>query len=158
MRMKALRIRLRSGTTPIAASFLAAMISGCVVISDGVRPGDPLNASFRLTWATLDVSTNTEIDCVSAGADTVRTTAVNLSTGDQRVALFDCRRENGAVYGLTAGETVVIVELVRCGDDTACMAPAPVSSELEVGPYFLFGDVSVDLGHFVFPVDTPRET
>jgi hypothetical protein len=139
-------------TTLFAASITAVLASGCIFADDDVDPGDPLNAYFFLTWETVDATTGLEVDCVSAGAKTVRTIASNVTTGEDFVDLFDCRATQGSSYLVTAGTYSVTVELLWCAD-RACLAPEAVSSAFNVGSYGVYRDMSVDLGHFVFTVN-----
>jgi hypothetical protein len=139
-------------TTLFAASIAAVLASGCVIVDDDVDPGDPLSADFFLTWETVDAATGAELDCVSAGANTVMTTASNVTTGNEFIDLFDCRAAQGSSYMVNAGRYWVTVELLWCAD-TACPAPVAVSSAFTMGPYGVYRNMSVDLGHFVFYVD-----
>ena len=141
-------------TTLFAASIAAVLASGCVVVDDSTEPGDPLYAQFFLTWETADSITGVEVDCVSAGANTIRATASNVTTGDEFVDLFDCRDQAGTTYPLNAGRYWVTVELLWCGD-AACTRPIALSSASTVGPYGVYSDSDIDLGHFVFFVDNP---
>ena len=139
-------------TTLLAASIAAVLASGCVIVDDDVDPGDPLYADFFLTWETVDAVSGREFDCVIAGANTVRTIASNVTTGEEFIDLFDCRSAQGSSYLVNAGRYWVTVQLLWCAD-TACLAPVAVSSAFNMGPYGVYSDVSVDLGHFVFYVD-----
>jgi hypothetical protein len=140
-------------TIAYAASIAAAVLaSGCVVVDDGIDPGDPLDAQFFVTWETVGAISALEIDCIWAGANTVRTSAVNVTTGDEFVDLFDCRDKGGSTYPVNAGKYWVTVDLLWCDND-ACIAPVVISPASTVGPYSMFRHADVDLGHFVFLVD-----
>ena len=128
--------------------------AGCVVVEHhDVAAGDPLDAQLYLTWETKDSHTGGRIDCHSAGADTVRVSARNSSTGSVYTDLFGCDAQSGTTYSLTAGAYFVTVDLVACGTDRACLSPAVVSSASTIGPYGIWSDDESDLGHFVFLVD-----
>jgi hypothetical protein len=133
----------------LAAAFLS---SGCIIVDDGIDAGDPLNAEFSLTWATVDSVTGMEVNCVWAGANTVRTTATNVTTGDEFVDLFDCRDNGGSTYPVTAGRYWVGVDLLWCGD-SACTAPVAIAPGYTAGRYSVFRDGDVNIGHFIFLVD-----
>lgn len=138
----------------VVLSALLCAGSGCVVSSaDTVEAGDVLDAHFLLTWTTNDVRTGTEVDCYSAGADTVRVEAHNLSTDVVLADLFDCDAGTGETGALTAGDYTVSVELVACGGDSDCEGAAPVSSLSNRGQYGVWADEDYDLGHFVFLIE-----
>ena len=128
--------------------------AGCVVVShDDVHAGDPLNAQLYLTWETNDSKTGARIDCHAAGADTVRVSARNASSGSTYADLFDCDAQSGTTYSLTAGDYFINVDLIACGHDPSCLNPSVVSVASTVGPYGVWTDDEFDLGHFVFLVD-----
>lgn len=131
----------------------ASLVTGCVVVGDGVDPGDSLNAGFLLEWDTVDAVTNVAIDCHSVGADTVRVTSRNASTGKSYIDLFDCRDLAGATYSLTAGDYYVTADLASCGPELHCPAPIVLSSASAVGPIGVWDDGDYDLGLFIFLVD-----
>jgi hypothetical protein len=140
----------------IGLAAVIAMTAGCVV-HDSVIAGEPLDAQFYLTWATqkwaAQGNTPVSIDCVTAGADTVRVTSRNISTGKAFIDLFDCGVKEGLTYDLTAGNYEVNVELVDCAGDVACNAPYVVSTAPSLGPIGVWRDAEIDLGHFIFIVD-----
>jgi hypothetical protein len=124
--------------------------AGCVVAAhDDVRAGDPLDARLVLTWETTD-KTGARIDCVSAGADTVRVVTRNFSTGDIVTDLFDCEAGAGTTYSLTAGDYYINVDLVACRGDSACLSPTVISAASFLGPYAVWDDGDFDIGHYVF--------
>jgi hypothetical protein len=128
--------------------------AGCVVVShrDDVNAGDPLDAQLYVTWETKDSTSGARIDCRSAGADTVRVSARNSGTGRVYVDLFDCAALSGTTFSLTAGDYFVTVDLVTCGTASGCPSPAVVSAASTIGPFGVWSDDEVDLGHFVFLV------
>src|SRR5262245_20405438 len=110
---------MKLGVLTLAAASLGG--AGCVVVAhDGVDAGDPLDAQLYLTWDATDSKTGTKVDCYSAGADTVRVTAKNSSTGTIVTDLFDCKSGAGSTYSLTAGSYFINVDLVACRGDRAC--------------------------------------
>jgi hypothetical protein len=134
-------------------AFAAASLgsTGCFVVGHhGVQAGDPLDAQLFLTWETKDARTGVNIDCISAGADTVRVVARNADTGSVVSDLFDCTLGTGTTYSLTAGSYFINADLVACRGDAACLSPVVVSSASTVGPYGVWDDEVYDLGHFVF--------
>lgn len=138
----------------LAAAAVVCAASGCVVVTDdGVQAGDSLDAHFRLTWATNDARTGVEVDCYSAGADTVRVRSRNILTGDDLVDLFDCDARTGETSALPAGEYSVSVDLVACSGDAVCDAPRVVSALAHRALYQVWEPIDIDLGHFVFLVD-----
>src|SRR4051812_34546968 len=87
----------------LAAASLGA--AGCFVVShDDVAAGDPLDARLFLTWETNDARTGARVDCRSVGADKVRVSARNSSTGSVYNDLFACDAPSGKTYSLTAGD------------------------------------------------------
>jgi hypothetical protein len=136
------------------ASIAAALLSSGCIVKAGVDAGDPVNAEFWLTWETVDSATSREVDCVSAGADTVWITASNVTTGDEFIDLFNCRDERGSSFPFTAGNYWVTVELLWCGGG-ACDRAVAISPASTVGPYRIYDNVAVDLGHFVFLINSP---
>lgn len=145
---------MKSSLFALACAVLGA--SGCVVVThstSGVAAGDPLNAQFYLTWATQDNATRVDIDCHSVGADMVRVTSTNTSTGDSLTDLFDCRRGAGQTYSLTAGDYSVSADLLDCAGDSSCRSPVVLSSAVPLGPIGVWFDQTIDLGHFVFLVN-----
>lgn len=137
----------------LAAAAVVCAGSGCVVTEDdGVQAGDPLDAHFELTWVTNDAATGAEVDCYSAGADTVRVRSRNILTGDELVDLFDCDARTGETSALPAGEYAVSVDLVACSGDRRCSAPRVVSTLAHRTLYQVWEADDIDLGHFVFLV------
>jgi hypothetical protein len=139
----------------LAAAAALVAGSGCIVVDDEpIEAGESLDAHFQLTWATNDVRTGREIDCRSAGADTVRVRARNLTSGDEIVDLFDCDAKSGETSALPAGDYSVSVDLVACAGDAICAAPNVISALAERrSRYSIWSDTDIDLGHFVFLVD-----
>ena len=136
----------------LAAASLAG--AGCIVVHhDEVAAGDPLDAQLFLTWETQDAKTRAPLDCHSVGADTVRVSARNGSTGTVYTDLFDCDAQRGTTYSLTAGDYFINVDLVTCGKDSVCLTAPVVSAAPLVGHYPVWTDDELDLGHFVFLVD-----
>jgi len=138
----------------VAASLaLAPAMSGCVVVSDTVAVGDPIDAHFSLTWVTADAVSGDVLECHSIGADSVRVTATNLDTGDAFVDLFDCGALKGSTDAVTAGDYSVSVDLVRCGSDPTCLS-VPVFAGTDLPETFsVFTAGELDLGHFEFNVN-----
>ena len=138
----------------MALTALSLSAAGCVVVEHhDVNAGDPLDAQLYLTWVINDSKTGVSLDCQSAGADTVRVSARNSGTGKTYADLFNCGAGAGTTYSLTAGDYYISVDLLSCGADTSCRSPVVVSSASTVGPYGVWYDGELDLGHFVFLVD-----
>jgi hypothetical protein len=138
----------------LIAAAAACAGSGCIFTTPGdtVVAGDPLDARFLLTWTTNDVQSGTEIDCYSAGADTVRVTARNTGSGDVLINLFRCDAKTGETDALVAGDYSISIALVHCRGDAQCATPRVLSTLAARGLYGVWGDTDVDLGHFVFLV------
>lgn len=136
-----------------ASLALAPACLGCIVVADGVHPGDPINAHFTLTWLTVDGPSGAILDCHTIGADTVRVITTNQDTGDVFVDLFNCDLEHGRTDHVTAGHYAVTVDLVHCGLDASCTsAPAVAGTDLS-DRFAVFAPGDYDLGHFDFQVD-----
>jgi hypothetical protein len=141
-------------STLLALAALSLGGAGCVVVEHhDVKAGDPLDARLYLTWEMNDSKTSVRLDCQSAGADTVRVNATNAGTNKVYSDLFDCKAGAGRTYSLTAGDYYINVDLLSCGADSSCRSPFVVSSASTVGPYGVWSDGELDLGHFVFLVD-----
>ena len=137
----------------VAILSLAPAAEGCVVVSDTVDPGDPIDASFSLTWTTIDAWTGFAVDCHDVGADSVRVIADNMDTGDAFVDLFGCDAQHGRTAPVTAGDYAVTVDLVRCGfDETCSFAPVIAGTSLP-DRFSIFDPAVIDLGHFDFEVN-----
>jgi hypothetical protein len=139
---------MKSNILPLAAAL--TLISGCIVVSDGVDAGDPLDAQLYLDWDVRDVVTDDPLTCATVGADTIRVKARNASTGKSYVDLFDCSAFSGTTYSLTAGDYYVTVDIAYCGTDPACSNPDVLSSAATIGPLGVWDDGEIDLGSFVF--------
>ena len=124
--------------------------TGCVITTDRVNAGAPLDAQFYLDWDTRDAVTNNLITCAAAGADTLRVRARNASTGKTYVDLFDCSDYAGKTFSVTAGDYFVTVSLLHCGADADCRSPDVLSTAATVGPLGVWDDGEYDLGQFIF--------
>ncbi|MFO0756945.1 MAG: hypothetical protein U0359_10655 [Byssovorax sp.] len=136
----------------LSGALLLASASGCVIVADGPFPGDFADSYAALTWSTRDTWDNRTINCHTAGADTVRTIASNLDTGEVFVDLFDCQDEEGITAEISTGDYAFDAELVRCSDwscnRAAVLDSVPVWDHLPI-----YGGGVYDLGHVVFMVD-----
>lgn len=144
---------MKSTLALAAAAASSLFATGCIVVGDTVDPGDPLDAHLLLEWETVESFTNVALDCYSVGADTVRVTARNSSTGKTYVDLFNCDDLAGVTYPLTAGDYYVNVDLASCGPEPDCPFPVILSAASMVGPIGVWDDADYDLGLFIFLVD-----
>lgn len=135
----------------LALTAAGSFCSGCFVVHERVDPGEPLDASFELTWDLEDIVTGKQLDCVDVGADTVRVIARNADTGDKLVDLFDCDSYRGVTASIDAGDYVVKVDLLECGSDTGCLSPDVIAAAT-LGPVGVWDDAVFDLGHIIFRV------
>jgi hypothetical protein len=131
---------------------LALASTGCMVIADGVAPGDPLDAHMVLTWTIEDAPTGRVLDCRAAGTDTVRVVADNLDTYETFYDPFDCAAGGGTTEEVTAGNYEVRVQLVDCWGPS-CAAPDVYATVRPVGTLAIFRDQRINLGHVVFEVE-----
>jgi hypothetical protein len=135
-----------------ALSAAACVSASCVFVHHKVEPGDPLDATFVLTWDLEEKGTGRQLDCIDIGADTVRVTASNRETGDRTIDLFDCEAYKGTTEAVDAGTYSVKIDLADCGPTTGCPDPIILSTTTpdEIG---VWDDGDHDLGHVIFVVD-----
>src|SRR5690242_16668784 len=102
---------MKSSLCFLSAAALA-VFPGCVIVGDRVDPGEPLDASFELTWSIEHDGSHAVLSCFDAAADTVRVKSHNVDTGDVAIDLFDCGANSGRTAPLDAGQYAVDVDLL----------------------------------------------